>query len=674
MAETATPGVLIKAVNGHINRGGEFEKRPAFVPTYALPAGTIGLAHDKGGIFVFGSGTTPANIPSGVTYQRLQHPDGTTALTRVISWDVYAGQIYAVGEFADGGRYHFYNGTLVTDMTDGRARGALTITGGGTTTASYASGSFTITGGSVQVGSQITNVSINGVSIIYGPVAFATDATTTAAAVAAAINSHTSAPDYTATSVGAVVTITQVVADGSVNGQSPAVVVGGDVTVGSIVAMSGGAAAAVAQLTSLQVNGVEVLGAPVVWSTSHANTAQLIADQINTYQSTPDYTAAVTGAKINILATVSGTGPNGYVITYTVANGLTFSAASGSVSLANGAATATNYVPGTFVKTVGSRVHAVSGQNEHFSGVSAPTGWATSVTGAGFIDMSTYAAGSEYLKAVAKYQKWLAVFGERVIQIWYFDSAPANNSQQQVLYNTGTTCPLSVTQFGDNDLFYCDESGLRSLRARDASNAAATTDIGVPVDTLISAKLRSMTNVQRESVVGLIEPRDGRFWLCMQDVIYVFSYFPGAKVSAWSSYEPGFTVEYATTFRRNVYVRSGDTIYTYGGLASEPVYDSTVAQVWLPYLDAGAPAQRKVWTSMDAACTGEWQVQQSLIPTITTVTDTGPVIYETTFSLDAVPLVGESTHLGLRFSTVGAGFAKLASVVIQFTKSAADDN
>ena len=39
-----TEGVLIKAVDGRITRGGEFEKRAAFVPTHELPAGTVSLA------------------------------------------------------------------------------------------------------------------------------------------------------------------------------------------------------------------------------------------------------------------------------------------------------------------------------------------------------------------------------------------------------------------------------------------------------------------------------------------------------------------------------------------------------------------------------------------------------------------------------------------------------
>ena len=46
-----------------------------------------------------------------------------------------------------------------------------------------------------------------------------------------------------------------------------------------------------------------------------------------------------------------------------------------------------------------------------------------------------------------------------------------------------------------------------------------------------------------QNAIGVIEPRDGRFWLAIGDTIFVFSYFPAAKVSAWTIYKPGFKVE-----------------------------------------------------------------------------------------------------------------------------------
>src|SRR3990167_3325766 len=52
---------LRQLLNGFINRGGEIEKRKAFVSTYALDAGTFGLHRVGTGLYVFGSrGAYPA--------------------------------------------------------------------------------------------------------------------------------------------------------------------------------------------------------------------------------------------------------------------------------------------------------------------------------------------------------------------------------------------------------------------------------------------------------------------------------------------------------------------------------------------------------------------------------------------------------------------------------------
>jgi hypothetical protein len=62
---------------------------------------------------------------------------------------------------------------------------------------------------------HVDMITVNGVNIMSGSVTFTTDLTTTAAAVAANINAHTSSPEYTATSSGAVITISAALPVGS---------------------------------------------------------------------------------------------------------------------------------------------------------------------------------------------------------------------------------------------------------------------------------------------------------------------------------------------------------------------------------------------------------------------------------------------------------------------------
>ncbi len=75
-----------------------------------------------------------------------------------------------------------------------------------------ATATVTLTGGA---SGSVDMITVNSVNIMSGSVSFTTDLATTAAAVAANINAHTSSPEYTATAVGAVITISAASAAGS---------------------------------------------------------------------------------------------------------------------------------------------------------------------------------------------------------------------------------------------------------------------------------------------------------------------------------------------------------------------------------------------------------------------------------------------------------------------------
>jgi len=107
--------------------------------------------------------------------------------------------------------------------------------------------------------------------------------------------------------------------------------------------------------TSIKINNVEVLGATVSWGNTEndAGLAALVAAQINSYVSNPEYTASIDGAnpaKINITSTLAaGASANGDV-TYTTNNAaLTLSMQSGTDI--KGGVTGTSAAPYTFVRT-----------------------------------------------------------------------------------------------------------------------------------------------------------------------------------------------------------------------------------------------------------------------------------------------------------------------------------
>lgn len=677
LPETTPGGVLVRADNGHITRGGEFETRAAFVPEIALPAGTVGLAHTRTGLVVFGSGPAPAALPRNVKYQRLQK--GGLTLARIRDWELFDDKIYAVAEFSGGTVAHFLDGVEVSAWQEARARVSMLVGGGSITPAAQASASFRVIGGTAEVINELASLQVGGTRLIRDGVVYAGDNTLTAEAIAAAINAYPTTPGYTAEAAGDVVTLTAVRAGTEANGRSITWTTTGNFVLGDATVFSGGVDRVDPALTSLTIGGVPVIREAVEWPGDVESMADAIADAVNSSASDPEYEAASQGGLVTIYAVEAGTGRNGLTLEPTVTGDLEISFPSGS-ALANGTELdADRYLPADVVLTVREKMYAGAGSILHMSAVQNPSYWtpggtATDEIGAGFKNIAASNSSSYRITALARYYDRLAVFTPDTVQTWYLDPDPDLVVQTQVLENTGTECPKSVAQFGDSDIFYLDTSGIRSLRARDSSNAAATTDIGVPIDDLLAAKLAGMTAAQKNRVIGLINPADKRFWLIMDDEVFVYSYYPNSKVNAWTRYEISSTiggartdyiVDAALTFDRRVFLRAGNTILCYGGWHRVPVYDETQANAWLPMLDANAPTAEKDWRGIDAALTGAWDVSVSFDPLREEVFDTVANLTQTTFGLRRIPAKHKSSHVGLKFRSRG-GRAILSSVVIHF--------
>ena len=700
LPETTPGGVLLAAVNGHISRGGEFEKRAAFVKTYTLPPGTVGLGHLANGLMVFGHTTKPATLPAGLHYRQLVHPGNPAiALSNINSYSLFKGKDYVSATFADGDVYHYYGGVNVEDWDYGCAKVSFKVTGGKNIKAAPSSTIFRITGGTNAVSNRVTAVYINGVRITQKEIQHDGNNTTTAAKVAAEINRWVSAPNYIASAKGDAVTVTAVTAGIGVNGKLCQVTKVGNVTTNAPTSMAGGVNA-VASTIDLSVAGFDLM-APATWVTSNSVTAKAVVAAINGYRAVRDYHAVWDGADgVAVMANLPGVWANNTVLTPVYTNGFTTNLTAANNKFLGGIDPPTNpaaptnlpYLPGDYVTTHGSKEYSLSGSTMYFSAINAPTKWKDPETniGAGFIDMAAQSSDSEELMAIAKYQNYLAIFAYSTIQVWYTDPDPDLNKLSQVLNNTGTRSPRSVCQFGDNDVYYLDESGIRSLKARDSSNSASTADVGVLIDTLVIAKLQTMTYGERLKCFGLIEPTDGRFWLTMGDVIFVFSYFAGAKVSAWSTYIPStpgtevpptgdsppdipFRIDEALVFRRRVYVRSGDEIYCYSGEDAKPQYDTIEAYMQTPYLDASIPAKEKSFHGWDAALRGVWQVSASFDPTHLEAVELLGVVGETTFPHNRMSFNAQSTHVSLRFATRSAEAAKVGSGLIHFNAEGEDD-
>ena len=680
---TSVPGSCVTLTNAHITRGGEIEKRRAFKEWATLPDNTHGLAAGGGRVYVFGSDdiTLASTLPPGLSYVRFQHSDTSTAMTDILGLDFFNGNVYASAQFADGKIYHYWDkyvdgGTTpnnrISDWYESRARTSFTITAG-TATGVAATVTLTVTGGTSTPGNNLKNLRINNVDILTGPIAHTGSNDTTGAAIAAAIHPGlTSVPNYTAVNSSGVVTITSATAGTSQNGlEITSKDVEGDFTVSSGSTLTGGVDNAI---TNITVDGVSIIDDPILWEGSHSATATKIRDEINKTHTDPEWeaTSVESSSKVNIISyrdweTEAERGLyNNKAVVVTKTGDLNFTP---SPQPANTVAAVFNantlYLPGGFVRTFDDKMHSLSDSRWHQSCITDPSDWNGSAgTLQVTIDLANHSRGSEELMAIAPYFQNLAIFGLDAIQVWFNDPDIGKITRVQVLNNTGTVASKSVVEIGDSDVFYLSRSGIRSLKSRDSSNAAFVGDIGNPIDDLVVADIAVNVDTTKRAC-GIVDPRDGRYLLAIGEKVYVFSYFPSSKVSAWSIYEPGFTITDWAFDGTELLCRAGNKIYSLGGEGNDE-YDTSVVTVQLPFLDAAKPATSKMWSGLDAVCSSNWVISTGTDATDISVYEPAATINKSTYGLGRVGLSSTSSHIALRMTNSSSGGATLGNIAVHY--------
>jgi hypothetical protein len=317
--------------------------------------------------------------------------------------------------------------------------------------------------------------------------------------------------------------------------------------------------------------------------------------------------------------------------------------------------------------TVKNKVYAINESLLNFSSVDSPRSWGAGA-GFGFINMSNESAGSEELVGLGRYLGLLAVFARRNTQIWFVDPDPLQNAQRQVIPNVGTFAPKSIVNFGDIDIIFLSDTGIRSLKARDASNSAAVNDVGTLIDDDVIAYMRTLTDSQKAAAAAIQEPSDGRYLLSIGTRAYVFSYYPSSRISAWSTYDLGFEVSDYVGMDGKVYARAGNTIYLLGGDTGD-VYDAAPVVVETPYIDGRAVASWKRFNGWDAVSEGEWTVECNTDPDHPDAWSKLGILHEdvkaTVTGLD-LAMVGESPLVKFRLTNERAGPAKLSKLIVHY--------
>lgn len=665
----AVPGTLYAGVNVHISRGGDVERAKKFVSLYTLPAGTFGLGQINGQLWVFGSADLSASMPAGVQYQRLQL--GSAVMTRVLSNRVYDNKHYVIAEFDDGNIAHFYNGTRISDL-DSHASAGADANASYTTLADYLARKLNA--------SSAVKTTVSGANILVEAVVPGTAFTLSASTVDGGANN-----DQTAT-------VTSLQAN---------VVAAAEVRATGTVTVTGGSTSAGVNTITVSVDGVDLTGGPVNYITSNSATAAAIVVAVNNRSGVTNYTASAAGAIVTLQA-APGTGatPNGDVVSAAVTGTVTASTANmsgGSAAVAavaqiskvafggtfqgadqftltlNGAAyvgtgRASGY--GTFASVYKRRVFQTANSLLRYSELSDPSDVtdASSSSGAGSINLSNDSEGSERLVSICPYQTYLAIFSRRNVRVYDINTDAAQNTFRQELENTGTFAPRSVISYGNTDVFYLDDTGIRSLQVRDVTNAAFVSDAGSAIDPLVAEWLMTLPVAEQERAVSVIEPTDGRFMCAIGTRIFVLSFFPSSKVNAWTYYEPGFTATDFVRSRRELYARDATTIYLYGGKTGNvyPGANEQVPVLSLPFITAGQAPNFKRWTGVDIGATGTWKVEMLLDPNDLTKKIEIARTSGVTYGLPDVAGIGEWPMFAFDLTCTSAGAASISNLVAHF--------
>jgi hypothetical protein len=231
---------------------------------------------------------------------------------------------------------------------------------------------------------------------------------------------------------------------------------------------------------------------------------------------------------------------------YTWANGDTWAASvvsslSGNFTLGKGNIAGQTY---TAALKLRDRMYLGFGASFALSAVGDVTKWEEQDAGSAVISYVSQFGNQDTVVAFASLQGRLAVFGGQSIQTWSLDADPNQLSLFQTMDNTGTRAGLSVQSIGDLDVLYLDRSGVRSLRAKESTLNAYVNDIGTAIDTTIRS---AMVSFDESASCAIVEPRTRQYWLYLNGVIYVLSYYLQSKIVAWSTFTPTAQIAPTTT-------------------------------------------------------------------------------------------------------------------------------
>lgn len=230
---------------------------------------------------------------------------------------------------------------------------------------------------------------------------------------------------------------------------------------------------------------------------------------------------------------------------------------------------------------------------------------------AGFIDPKKHALAGMDPQGLTIHQGKLVIVYENAMQLWTVDPDPGNHVFVGALNGPGTRFFGTLSPV-IGDLFYFSEGGFRSLATQTVTGELREGDIGSAIQALTAALEQvdpagpQSLWVQSTSQYLAFFPRDGG------TDVFAFTWSQQAGVMGWTRWVLSKQVSAVCEQNGVVYFREGDVVYKLdpesGHDHDDTCQDEFESVFESQLVNAGIPAFRKLWTSVDVAAEGVYDL------------------------------------------------------------------
>lgn len=312
-------------------------------------------------------------------------------------------------------------------------------------------------------------------------------------------------------------------------------------------------------------------------------------------------------------------------------------------------------------------------------------------TGAGTFDIRGQGSAVGRPLAITEYFSQVALFCEYGVQFWSVDPDPALFSYGRSIEGESVRGIRTVNGYTNGDVIYMSNTGIRSLRARDSSNFAVSTDVGSPIDSIILEKQKAHPYLPLLAI-SEVHYGLGQVWFFLGSEVYVLSDYRGSGIAAWAVFDlpdhddakeyaayvldasnnaNGWAMDVAR-LGETICLRMGtEEVFTYGvtDVDSAIHYDSTYTTTVLThYFGVQDPFTDKVFNSVDVTASGTWTIEYSLDPE----NETWVEIYSgdgLTHGLADIKIDMTAQLIAFRLTTTSASAASLSQIAVHYDKT-----